>query len=452
MKTDLRAKVKEAAREYLRQTQGKQSPGARHSYIPVSGKVLGEAELDNMIDATLDMWLTAGRFAYQFESEFARLTEHQQVVLTNSGSSANLLAFSALTSPKLKDRALKPGDEVISVATSFPSTVSPIFLYHCVPVFVDCELETYNIDVSAIEVAITPKTKAIFLAHTLGNPFALDKITELAHKYRLWLIEDCCDALGARFQDKQVGTFGDLATFSFYPAHHITMGEGGAVAVNDPQLYRIVKSFRDWGRDCACPPGCDNSCGKRFSQQLGSLPFGYDHKYTYSHLSFNLKVTDWQAACGCAQLKRFPEFLEKRTANASYLQEHLADLSSYLKLPKVMPECKSAWFGFLLSVYPNEKFSKQKLTEYLEQHKIGTRQLFAGNILRQPMIADSELAFRIAGCPDLLHSRELTDKHYALLPNSDFVMNNTFWIGTYPGLNQADLEYMVEVMHGYFGD
>lgn len=446
MEKELRAKVKEAAREYYQQVYAQKRP---LSYIPASGKVLGVEELENMIDASLDMWLTAGRFNFQFEAKFAKTLGLPFAVATNSGSSANLLAFSALTSPKLGDRALKKGDEVISVAAGFPTTVNPILFWGMVPVFIDCEVGTYNIDVNKIEEALTPKTKAIFLAHTLGNPYDLNRIIEIARAHNLWVIEDTCDALGAEYDGKKVGTFGDIATFSFYPAHHITMGEGGAVATRDPLLYKIIKSFRDWGRDCACPPGCDNSCGQRFNQQLGNLPFGYDHKYTYSHIGFNLKITDWQAAIGCAQLDRLPDFLERRTRNAEYLLKNLKDLEEYLILPKVDPKAKSGWFGFLLSVKDSDKFSKQGLCEFLEKNKIGTRQLFAGNLLRQPMIVDSDVNFRI-GSSGLVNSKELTEEHYKRLPNTEFVMNHTFWIGVFPGLTENELQKTVAVIHEYF--
>lgn len=446
MEKELRAKVKEAAREYYQQVYAQKRP---LSYIPASGKVLGVEELENMIDASLDMWLTAGRFNFQFESKFAKTLGLPFAVATNSGSSANLLAFSALTSPKLGERALKKGDEVISVAAGFPTTVNPILFWGMVPVFIDCEVGTYNIDVNKIEEALTSKTKAIFLAHTLGNPYDLNRIMEIARAHNLWVIEDTCDALGAEYDGKKVGTFGDIATFSFYPAHHITMGEGGAVATRDPLLYKIIKSFRDWGRDCACPPGCDNSCGQRFNQQLGNLPFGYDHKYTYSHIGFNLKITDWQAAIGCAQLDRLPDFLERRTRNAEYLLKNLKDLEDYLILPKVDPKAKSGWFGFLLSVKDSDKFSKQGLCEFLEKNKIGTRQLFAGNLLRQPMIVDSDVNFRI-GSSGLVNSKELTEEHYKVLPNTEFVMNHTFWIGVFPGLTENELQKTVAVIHEYF--
>lgn len=436
MEQELRNKVKDAAKEYYQAVYGKKR---EFDYIPPSGKLLGEEELLNMIDASLDMWLTAGRFNKEFESKFAKYLGVKFALSTNSGSSANLLAFSALTSHKLGDRALKKGDEVISVAAGFPTTINPIIQYGMIPVFVDCEIGTYNIDADKIEEAITPKTKAIFLAHTLGNSYDLDKIMSLAEKYNLWVIEDSCDALGGEYNGKKIGTIGHIGTFSFYPAHHLTMGEGGAVVTNDPQLYKIIMSFRDWGRDCCCPPGRDGVCGKRFSQQLGNLPFGYDHKYTYSHIGFNLKITDWQAALGCSQIDKLDRFIGIRTHNAARLTEKLSKMSEYLILPKIKNGVKPSWFGYLISVKENAPFTKQEMVEYLESHKVGTRQLFAGNILRQPMIVDNDVNLRI-GNSNLINSKELTDEHYKLLPNTDFIMNNTFWVGTFPALGDEEID------------
>ena len=436
MEQELRNKVKEAAKEYYNAVYGKKR---EFDYIPPSGKLLGEEELLNMIDASLDMWLTAGRFNKEFESKFAKYLGVKYALSTNSGSSANLLAFSALTSHKLGDRALKKGDEVISVAAGFPTTINPIIQHGMVPVFVDCEIGTYNIDADKIEEAITSKTKAIFLAHTLGNSYDLDKIMALAEKYNLWVIEDSCDALGGEYKGKKIGTIGHIGTFSFYPAHHLTMGEGGAVVTNDSQLYKIIMSFRDWGRDCCCPPGRDGVCGKRFSQQLGNLPFGYDHKYTYSHIGFNLKITDWQAALGCSQIDKLDKFLEIRRKNAQMLTEKLSDLKEYLILPKINEGVKPSWFGYLISVKENAPFTKQEMVEYLESHKVGTRQLFAGNILRQPMIVDNDVDLRI-GNSKLINSKELTDEHYKLLPNTEFIMNNTFWVGTFPALGVEEID------------
>lgn len=442
MEQELRNKVKQAAIEYYKEVYGKKR---EFDYIPPSGKLLGEEELLNMIDASLDMWLTAGRFNKEFESKFAKYLCVKYALSTNSGSSANLLAFSALTSHKLEERALKKGDEVISVASGFPTTINPIIQYGMVPVFVDCEIGTYNIDADKIEEAITPKTKAIFLAHTLGNSYDLDKVMSLAKKYNLWVIEDSCDALGGEYKGKKLGTIGHIGTFSFYPAHHLTMGEGGAVVTNDPLLYKIIMSFRDWGRDCCCPPGRDGVCGKRFSQQLGNLPYGYDHKYTYSHIGFNLKITDWQAALGCSQIDKLDKFIGIRTHNAARLTEKLSKMSEYLILPKINDGVKPSWFGYLISVKENAPFTKQEMVEYLENHKIGTRQLFAGNILRQPMIVDNDVDFRI-GNSKLINSKELSDEYYKLLPNTDFVMNNTFWVGTFPALGDEEIDRIAETI------
>ena len=443
MEQELRNKVKAAAQEYYQAVYGKKR---EFDYIPPSGKLLGEEELLNMIDASLDMWLTAGRFNKEFESKFAKYLGVKFALSTNSGSSANLLAFSALTSHKLGERALKKGDEVISVAAGFPTTINPIIQHGMVPVFVDCEVGTYNIDADKIEEAISPKTKAIFLAHTLGNSYDLDKIMALAEKYKLWVIEDSCDALGGEYKGRKIGTIGHIGTFSFYPAHHLTMGEGGAVVTNDPQLYKIIMSFRDWGRDCCCPPGRDGVCGKRFTQQLGNLPYGYDHKYTYSHIGFNLKITDWQAALGCSQIDKLDSFLEIRRRNAALLSEKLADLKDYLILPEVREGVKPSWFGYLISVKENAPFTKQEMVEYIENKGIGTRQLFAGNILRQPMIVDNDVDFRI-GNSGLINSKDLTEEHYKLLPKTDFIMNNTFWVGTFPALGAEEISRISDAIH-----
>ncbi len=439
---ELRDKVKKAASEYYKEIYGVKRT---FDYIPPSGKLLGEEELINMIDASLDMWLTAGRFNKEFESKFAKYLGVKYALSTNSGSSANLLAFCALTSYKLGDRRLKKGDEVISVAAGFPTTINPIIQNGLIPVFVDCEIGTYNIDVDKIEEAITPKTKAIFLAHTLGNSYDLDKIMELAKKYNLWVIEDSCDALGGVYKGKKIGTIGHIGTFSFYPAHHLTMGEGGAVITNDSLLYKIIMSFRDWGRDCCCPPGRDGVCNKRFSQQLGNLPFGYDHKYTYSHVGYNLKITDWQAALGCSQIDKLDGFLEIRRKNAELLTKLLSDLSDYLILPVVKEGVKPSWFGYLISVKQNAPFTKQQLVEYLESHKIGTRQLFAGNILRQPMIVNNDIDFRIANS-ELMNSKDLKEEDYKLLPNTEFIMNNTFWVGTFPELGEVEITKIADTI------
>lgn len=435
MDEKLRNKVKEAAREYYAEISCKRE---EMKYIPPSGKFLGEEELMNMIDATLDMWLTSGRFNKEFEEKFAGYLNVKYALTVNSGSSANLLAISALTSYKLKDRALKKGDEVITVAAGFPTTINPIFQNGLIPVFVDVEIGSYNISIEKIEEAISKKTKAIFIAHTLGYPFDLDNVLNLAKKYNLWVIEDSCDALGAEYKGQKTGSFGDIGTFSFYPAHHITMGEGGAVVTNNPELHKILLSFRDWGRDCICPPGVDNVCKKRFSRQFGNLPFGYDHKYTYSNIGYNLKITDWQAALGVSQLDKIEDFIEKRTKNAEFLHSRLQKLNEFLILPEIEDNVKPSWFGFLISVKKNAPFTKNELVQYLENNGIGTRQLFAGNILRQPMITENDVDFRI-GNSKIINSKELNDKYYNLLSNTEFIMNSTFWTGVYPMLNEEDM-------------
>ena len=445
MEKELREQVKSAAAKYYREVYGQKK---EFGYIPPSGKLLDEEDLMHMIDASLDMWLTAGRFNDQFEKEFAQFLGVKYALSTNSGSSANLLALSALTSYKLGDRRLKKGDEVISVAAGFPTTVNPIIQQGLIPVFVDCEIGTYNINASQIEAALSPKTKAIFIAHTLGNMFDMDAILALCKKYNLWLIEDSCDALGAEWNGKKAGTIGHIGTYSFYPAHHLTMGEGGAVVTNDPQLYRIILSFRDWGRDCWCKPGVDNTCKNRFNMQLGKLPFGYDHKYTYSHIGFNLKITDWQAAIGVSQVKKLQGYIAKRTQNAAYLTDALSDLTQWLILPRIQEGVKPSWFGYLISVKPDAPFTKQQLVEYLEANGIGTRQLFAGNLLRQPMMTENDVALRI-GNSALLHSRDLGEKEFALLPNTDYIMNNTFWVGTFPALGEKELAKTSAVIHQF---
>lgn len=445
MEKELREQVKSAAAKYYREVYGQKK---ELGYIPPSGKLLDEEDLMHMIDASLDMWLTAGRFNDQFEKDFAQFLGVKYALSTNSGSSANLLALSALTSYKLGDRRLKKGDEVISVAAGFPTTVNPIIQQGLIPVFVDCEIGTYNINASQIEAALSPKTKAIFVAHTLGNMFDMDAILALCKKHNLWLIEDSCDALGAEWNGKKAGTIGHIGTYSFYPAHHLTMGEGGAVVTNDPQLYRIILSFRDWGRDCWCKPGVDNTCKNRFNMQLGKLPFGYDHKYTYSHIGFNLKITDWQAAIGVSQVKKLPGYIAKRTQNAAYLTDALSDLTQWLILPRIQEGVKPSWFGYLISVKPDASFTKQQLVEYLEANGIGTRQLFAGNLLRQPMMTENDVALRI-GNSALLHSRDLGEKEFALLPNTDYIMNNTFWVGTFPALGEKELAKTSAVIHQF---
>jgi len=393
--------------------------------VPPSGKLIGAEELQAMVEASLDGWLTAGRFNEDFENKLAAFLGVKFAMTVNSGSSANLIAFSTLTSPKLGNRAIKPGDEVIGVAAGFPTTVNPILQFGAVPVFVDVELGTYNIDASKIEAAITPKTRAIMLAHTLGNPYNLTVIKELCQKYKLWLIEDCCDALGSTYDGKLVGTFGDIGTLSFYPAHHITMGEGGAVFTNSRTLKLIAESYRDWGRDCYCLPGKDNTCGKRFARQLGSLPYGYDHKYTYSHIGYNLKITDMQAACGVAQIDKAAEFVRRRKENFAYLHAALNPLEEFLILPQATPHSDPSWFGFPLTLRANAPVKRVDLLTHLDARKVGTRLLFAGNLTRQPSMAGRH--YRVSG--------ELT--------HTDIVMNDTFWIGVQPALTNAMLDHAV---------
>jgi CDP-6-deoxy-D-xylo-4-hexulose-3-dehydrase len=416
--------LKEQLREIISKNI-KQSIEPGKDYIPVTGKVLDADDILHGVDATLDAWLTTGRYAKDFEKEFAAYFGSKASVLVNSGSSANLVAFYSLTSPKLGERAIKPGDEVITVGAGFPTTINPMIQFGCIPVFLDVEIPTYNVDVTLIEEAITPKTKAIMLAHALGNPFNLDVITAIAAKYNLWLIEDDCDSLGATYNGQKTGTFGDLATVSFYPAHHITMGEGGAVLVNNIKLLRPAWSFRDWGRDCYCEPGKDNTCGKRFDWQLGELPCGYDHKYTYSHIGFNLKVTDTQAAIGLNQLRKADLFVEKRRYNHRVLYNLLKPLEEHFILPEASENSDPSWFGFMLTVRPESKIIRNDLVQYLENQKIGTRLFFGGNMLKQP--AYQNINYRIVGN----------------LEKCDIVMNNSFWIGVWPGLEEIHLEYMV---------
>jgi CDP-6-deoxy-D-xylo-4-hexulose-3-dehydrase len=401
--------------------------------VPPSGKLIGAEELKNMVDASLDGWLTTGRFNEQFEKKLAEFIGVKHAITVNSGSSANLVAFSTLTSPKLGDRAIKQGDEVIGVAAGFPTTVNPIIQFGAVPVFVDVDKCSHNIDASKIEAAISPKTKAIMLAHSLGNPFNLDVVTALCKKYNLWLVEDCCDALGTTYKGQMVGTFGDIGTLSFYPAHHITMGEGGAVFTNNFELKQIAESFRDWGRDCFCPPGKDNTCGKRFCWKLGDLPEGYDHKYTYSHMGYNLKITDMQAACALAQLEKAPIFIQSRKDNFAFLKERLQTCAEFLQLPEATHGSDPSWFGFPITVKETCPVTRLDLTTYLDQKKIGTRLLFAGNLTRQPYMTSTN--YRVSGD----------------LRNTDNVMNNTFWIGVQPALSKEMLEYVAIQIETFLG-
>ena len=402
------------------------------SNIPVSGKCIGKEELKNMVEASLDGWLTTGRFNDEFQKNLSAFLGIKCLLTVNSGSSANLVAFSTLTSSKLKERAIKKGDEIITVAASFPTTVNPIIQFGAIPVFLDIKIPTYNIDENLIEESITSKTKAIMIAHTLGNPFNVKKIKEICDKYNLWLIEDTCDALGSKYNNQLVGTFGDLATLSFYPAHHITMGEGGAVFTNSIKLKRIAESFRDWGRDCYCEPGKDNTCNKRFDWQLGDLPYGYDHKYTYSHMGYNLKITDMQAACGLAQLDRLEGFIKKRKENFNFLYKSLKELEEFLILPESEKNSEPSWFGFPISLRKNNKFNRNDLLKYLNSNKIGTRLLFSGNLIKQPYMKD------------------VLFKAHSNLKNTDFVMENTFWIGVYPGLSKDHLSYAIEKLKIFF--
>jgi len=449
--TLLRQKIAALVEEYAALALATKPFVSGVTVVPPSGKVIGAPELKNMVEASLDGWLTTGRFNEAFEKRFAEFVGVPYALTTTSGSSANLLAFTALTSHKLGARALKPGDEVITVAAGFPTTVNPMLQNGMVPVFVDVDATTYNIDPLKIEAAVSPKTKAIMIAHTLGNPFDLDAVMAVAQKYNLWVIEDCCDALGSTYtpspagrgsggegdavsgKPRHVGTFGHIATCSFYPAHHITMGEGGMIFTQDRDLRTIIESFRDWGRDCYCGPGCDNTCGKRFGQQLGSLPFGYDHKYTYSHLGYNLKITDMQAACALAQMDRLPGFIEARKHNFAFLKARLKSCEEFLILPEATPGSEPSWFGFPITVRESAGVARVELLRYLDQYKIGTRLLFAGNLTRQPYFEGR--TYRISG--------ELT--------NTDNIMNNTLWIGVYPGLSEEMLSFVVEKIEAFFG-
>jgi CDP-6-deoxy-D-xylo-4-hexulose-3-dehydrase len=399
------------------------TPGV--DYIPPSGKVLDSDDLVHLVESSLDMWLTAGRFAKEFERSFADFMGHKFCLLVNSGSSANLVAFAALTSPQWGDRQMQPGDEVITVAAGFPTTVNPIVQHGCVPVFIDVNLPDLGVKVEMLERALTPKTKAVMIAHTLGNPFNVAAVKEFCVAHNLWLIEDCCDAAGAQFNGKKVGNFGDIATVSFYPAHHMTMGEGGAVLISDPKLKMIAESFRDWGRDCWCPPGKDNSCKKRFGWKLGDLPEGYDHKYIYSHVGYNLKVSDMQAAIGCSQLKKLPGFIEKRNQNVgilkSMIQTKMKDWQVEMYLPEAIPGATPSWFGFPITLKQDRR---KELVPFLEKNKVGTRLLFAGNLLKQPLYRGK--ATRVVGS----------------LENSDLVMNRTFWVGIYPALSENHMDYI----------
>ncbi|WP_432467997.1 lipopolysaccharide biosynthesis protein RfbH [Agarivorans sp. Z349TD_8] len=432
-KEQLRTQIADLVEQYAALEYAPKAFVGGESVVPPSGKVLGANELKMMVEASLDGWLTTGRFNDAFEKRLGEYLGVPYVLTTTSGSSANLLAMTALTSPTLGERQLKPGDEVITVAAGFPTTVNPAIQNGLVPVFVDVDIPTYQILPEMIEAAVSDKTKAIMVAHTLGNTFDLTEARRVADKYNLWLIEDCCDALGSTYDGKMVGTFGDIATVSFYPAHHITMGEGGAVFTKNKELRKLIESFRDWGRDCYCAPGCDNTCGKRFDQQLGTLPEGYDHKYTYSHLGYNLKITDMQAACGLAQMDRVEDLVQARKDNFVYLKEGLASCGEFIILPEATEKSEPSWFGFPITIKPDSGIDRVELLKFMDQVKIGTRLLFAGNLTRQPYFENVE--YRVVGA----------------LTNTDLIMNNTFWIGVFPGLTKQHLDFVIEKFEEFFG-
>jgi len=431
-KEELRQRILELVADYVAEAWPELPFVPGESVVPVSGKVFDARDVQNLVDASLDFWLTTGRFARAFEEHFAAFMEHKHCVLVNSGSSANLLALTALTSPQLGKRRLLSGDEVITCASGFPTTVNPILQNQLVPVFLDAHIPSYNMDASRLEEAVGPRTKAIMVAHTLGNPFDLDAVMAVARKHGLWVVEDCCDAVGARYQGRMAGTFGDLATVSFYPAHHITMGEGGAVLTSDPHLKKLVESFRDWGRDCWCETGCDNTCGKRFGWHLGELPEGYDHKYTYSHIGYNLKATDMQAAVGLSQLDKLPGFIQRRRENFTFLKERLKPLEEFLILPEATSGSEPSWFGFPMTVREGSPVSRNALVQQLNAARIGTRLLFGGNLLHQPAYKDTP--HRVVG----------------ELKEADRIMNGTFWVGTYPGMDVPRLEYEVSALFEIF--
>jgi CDP-6-deoxy-D-xylo-4-hexulose-3-dehydrase len=424
----LRAQILDLVRDYHREAFPVQPFDAGTTAVPCAGRVFDDDEVVHLVDSALDFWLTTGRFAAEFERAFAQFWGLRHAILVNSGSSANLLALTCLTSPKLGERRLRPGDEVITVAAGFPTTVNPILQNRLVPVFLDVQLPTYNVDTLQLESALSPRTRAIMIAHTLGNPFDLTRVAAFAAKHHLWLIEDCCDAVGSTYEGKPVGTFGDLATCSFYPAHHITMGEGGCVLTDRPQLKTLVESFRDWGRDCWCDPGKDNTCGTRFCRQHGQLPACYDHKYTYAHIGYNLKATDMQAAVGVAQLKKLPAFIAARRGNFRYLKDGLKDLQDYFLLPEPTPGSDPSWFGFPLAVRLGTKLRRNDVVQALERERVQTRLLFGGNLLRQPAYAG-------------IHKRVVGD-----LKNTDFIMNQVFWIGVYPGLDTRRLDHVIDAL------
>ena len=430
---ELRGRIRQLVGEYHAQAFAPEAFVPGESSVPVAGKVFDAEEMRSLVDASLDFWLTTGRFAAQFEKDFAAFFGLKHAILCNSGSSANLLAMACLTSPSLGQRRLAPGDEVITVASGFPTTLNPILQCQAAPVFVDVTIPTYNADVAKLEAAVGPRTRAIILAHTLGNPFEASRVRDIARRHNLWLIEDCCDAVGSQIDGRLAGTFGDLATVSFYPAHHITMGEGGAVLTDSPALKKLIESFRDWGRDCWCPPGQDNTCQKRFDWKLGDLPRGYDHKYTYSHVGYNLKATDLQAAVGVAQLRKLPSFIEARRRNFQRLGEGLRDLEAFFVLPQPTAGSRPSWFGLPIGVRDDAPFGRDELIRFLDARRIGTRLLFGGNLLRQPAYAG--MKHRVAGS----------------LANSDWVMNRVFWIGVWPGLTDPMLDYVLQAFHAFCG-
>ncbi len=429
---DQKEKIKKLVFEYVgSKTKHNFIPGETN--IPPSGKVIDHNEVWNIIDSALDMWLTTGRFNNEFENKLAKFIGIKKLITVNSGSSANLVAFTSLTSSTLGEKAIQKGDEVITVAAGFPTTVNPIIQNGCIPVFVDIDPKTHNINPNLIEEAISNKTKAIMIAHSLGNPFELERVVKICQEHNLWLIEDCCDALGSKYNNQNVGTFGHIATLSFYPAHHITMGEGGAVFSNDKKLMKIAESIRDWGRDCYCAPGKDNTCGKRFGWHLGDLPEGYDHKYTYSHVGYNLKITDMQAACALAQLDKLEAFIKKRKENFNYLYEGLKSCQEFINLPQATINSEPSWFGFPVTLNDSSPFGRREIIEYLTSKNIGTRLLFAGNLAKQPSMKNQK--FRVHGN----------------LNNTDNIMNSTFWVGVYPGLNNNMLDYIIEHMETILG-
>lgn len=431
MSENLKEQILSLVQQYANQFHAPKNFKPGETYVPVSGKVYDSRDMASLVESSLDFWLTTGRFNTAFEKKLSEFLGVKHVLTVNSGSSANLVALATLTSPQLGERALKAGDEIIAVAAGFPTTLNPALLYGLIPVFVDVEIPTYNIKAELIEKAISPKTKAIMIAHTLGNTFDLDEVMRVAKKYNLWVIEDCCDALGSKYNNQLVGTFGDIATLSFYPAHHITMGEGGAVFTNNIKLKKIAESMRDWGRDCWCDPGKDNTCGKRFGWQLGNLPKGYDHKYTYSHIGYNLKITDMQASVGLSQLEKLPKFIEQRKKNFKFLHENLSQFEKFLILPKATPKSDPSWFGFPIAVRNEAPFSRDDLVKYLESKKIGTRLLFGGNLLRQP--AYQNIQYRLIG----------------ELENTDFIMKNVFWVGVFPGLTNEMLSYIISTFSDF---